>query len=42
MPRRRAFGGHEFLTHDIPFGGRHIWGATAGMLLSLYRLLQEE
>ena len=42
VPRRRAFGGHEFLTHDIPYGGRHIWGATAGMLLSLYRLLQED
>jgi 8-oxo-dGTP pyrophosphatase MutT (NUDIX family) len=42
VPRRRAFGGHEFLTHDIPFGERHIWGATAGMLLSLYRLLQED
>jgi 8-oxo-dGTP pyrophosphatase MutT (NUDIX family) len=41
VPRMRAFGGHEFLTHDIPYGDRHIWGATAGMLLSLCRLLQE-
>jgi 8-oxo-dGTP pyrophosphatase MutT (NUDIX family) len=41
VPRKRTFGGHEFLTHDIPYGERHIWGATAGMLLSLYRLLQE-
>jgi len=41
VPRKRTFGGHEFLTHDIPFGARHIWGATAGMLLSLCRLLQE-
>ena len=41
VPRKRSFGGHEFLTHDIPYGERHIWGATAGMLLSLYRLLQE-
>jgi len=41
VPRTRAFGGHEFLTHDIPYGDRHIWGATAGMLLSLCRLLQE-
>lgn len=41
VPRKRVFGGHEFLTHDIPYGDRHIWGATAGMLLSLYRLLQE-
>lgn len=41
VPRTRVFGGHEFLTHDIPYGERHIWGATAGMLLSLCRLLQE-
>lgn len=41
VPRKRTFGGHEFLTHDIPYGERHIWGATAGMLLSLYRLLRE-
>jgi 8-oxo-dGTP pyrophosphatase MutT (NUDIX family) len=42
VPRTRTFAGHEFLTHDIPYGERHIWGATAGMLLSLYRLLREE
>lgn len=41
VPRKRTFGGHEFLTHDIPYGERHIWGATAGMLLSLCRLLRE-
>jgi 8-oxo-dGTP pyrophosphatase MutT (NUDIX family) len=41
LPRKRVFGGHEFLTYDIPYGDRHIWGATAGMLLSLCRLLQE-
>jgi len=41
VPHTRRFGGHEFLTHDIPYGERHIWGATAGMLLSLYRLLRE-
>lgn len=38
----RVFAGHSFVTHDIPYEGRHIWGATAGMLLSLYRALQEE
>jgi 8-oxo-dGTP pyrophosphatase MutT (NUDIX family) len=38
----RVFAGHRFVTHDIPYEGRHIWGATAGMLLSLYRALQEE
>jgi 8-oxo-dGTP pyrophosphatase MutT (NUDIX family) len=42
VPRTRTFAGHEFLTHDIPYGERHIWGATAAMLLSLYRLLREE
>jgi len=41
VPRQRLFAGHEFLTHDIPYGNRHIWGATAGMLLSLCRLLRE-
>jgi 8-oxo-dGTP pyrophosphatase MutT (NUDIX family) len=41
VPRTRTFAGHEFRTHDIPYGERHIWGATAGMLLSLYRLLTE-
>jgi len=41
VPRKRVFGGHEFLTHDIPYGERQIWGATASMLLSLCHLLQE-
>ena len=41
VPHKRLFAGHEFLTHDIPYGNRHIWGATAGMLLSLCRLLRE-
>jgi len=37
----RVFAGQTFTTHDIPYGERHIWGATAGMLLSLYQMLQE-
>jgi 8-oxo-dGTP pyrophosphatase MutT (NUDIX family) len=41
VPRMRSFAGHDFLTHDIPYLDRHIWGATAGMLLSLYELLKE-
>ena len=41
VPRNRSFGGHEFLTYDIPWGDRQIWGATAGMLLSLCRQLRE-
>ena len=37
--RRRATGSDEEVEFfDIPFGGRNIWGATAGMLLTLYRL----
>jgi 8-oxo-dGTP pyrophosphatase MutT (NUDIX family) len=27
--------------YDIPYGGRVIWGATAGMLLTFRRMLQE-
>ena len=27
--------------YDIPYGEHHIWGATAGMLMSLYRLLKQ-
>jgi 8-oxo-dGTP pyrophosphatase MutT (NUDIX family) len=40
--RRRRFGfgrgEAEVELCDIPFGDRNIWGATAGMLLTLYRL----
>lgn len=36
--RRSAFTGEEVEFYDIPFGERIIWGATAGMLLTLYRL----
>ena len=37
--RRRATGSDEEVEFfDIPFLGRNIWGATAGMLLPLYRL----
>jgi 8-oxo-dGTP pyrophosphatase MutT (NUDIX family) len=42
VPRSRKFAGQDFLTHDIPWGDRHIWGATAAMLLSLYHLLRED
>jgi hypothetical protein len=27
---------------EIPYGERNIWGATAGMLVTLYRLCVEE
>jgi 8-oxo-dGTP pyrophosphatase MutT (NUDIX family) len=38
--RRRKVGEVTFDVHDIPYGERNIWGATAGMLMSLRRLLQ--
>ncbi len=38
--RRFGFGRGETEVElwDIPYGGRNIWGATAGMLIALYRL----
>jgi len=38
--RRRRFSatGEEVEVREIPFGGRTIWGATAGMLRTLYRV----
>jgi 8-oxo-dGTP pyrophosphatase MutT (NUDIX family) len=36
--RRLSINGEEVDFREIPFGGRNIWGATAGMLLTLYRL----
>ncbi len=40
--RRFGFGDAEIELHDIPYGERNIWGATAGMLLTLYRLCTGE
>ncbi len=42
--RRRRFGAGEaeIELYDIPYGDRNIWGATAGMLLTLYRLCLKE
>jgi 8-oxo-dGTP pyrophosphatase MutT (NUDIX family) len=40
VARTRVFAGQTFTTHDIPYGARHIWGATAGMLISLYQALR--
>jgi 8-oxo-dGTP pyrophosphatase MutT (NUDIX family) len=39
-PRARELAGVTLEAHDIPYGDRNIWGATAGMLLTLRRLLQ--
>jgi 8-oxo-dGTP pyrophosphatase MutT (NUDIX family) len=38
--RRRELGGISIEVHDIPYGDRNIWGATAGMLMTLRRMLQ--
>ena len=38
--RERVLGTTAIQVHDIPFGERNIWGATAGILIALYRLLQ--
>src|ERR1700676_1773487 len=39
-PRERNLGGVILQVYDIPYGDRNIWGATAGMLLTLRRQLQ--
>jgi 8-oxo-dGTP pyrophosphatase MutT (NUDIX family) len=39
--RLRQLGDVSLEVYDIPYGDRNIWGATAGMLLTLRRLLQE-
>jgi 8-oxo-dGTP pyrophosphatase MutT (NUDIX family) len=38
--RRRKLGDLTIEVHDIPYGERNIWGATAGMLMTLRRKLQ--
>jgi 8-oxo-dGTP pyrophosphatase MutT (NUDIX family) len=38
--RLRQLGDVTLKVFDIPYGERNIWGATAGMLLTLRRLLQ--
>lgn len=40
--RRRRFRGADIELTDVPFGPHQIWGATAGMLLTLYRALRGE
>jgi len=40
--RRLADGAAEVELCDIPFGSYNIWGATAGMLITLYRLCTSE
>jgi 8-oxo-dGTP pyrophosphatase MutT (NUDIX family) len=38
--RERTIGTTTVQVYDIPYGEHHIWGATAGMLMALYRLLE--
>jgi 8-oxo-dGTP pyrophosphatase MutT (NUDIX family) len=42
--RRRRIGTSEYEIDviDIPFGAHNIWGATAGMIFTLYRMCMEE
>jgi 8-oxo-dGTP pyrophosphatase MutT (NUDIX family) len=40
--RTRELGAVTVQVYDIPYQDHNIWGATAGMLMSLYRLLQTE
>jgi len=40
LPRDRSVAGHTIVTHEIPYEGRHIWGATASMLITFARLLR--
>jgi 8-oxo-dGTP pyrophosphatase MutT (NUDIX family) len=40
--RARDVAGGVLHVYHIPYGERVIWGATAGMLMSLYRLLRQE
>jgi 8-oxo-dGTP pyrophosphatase MutT (NUDIX family) len=38
--RQRKLGDLTIEVHDIPYDGRNIWGATAGILMTLRRMLQ--
>lgn len=38
--RMRQLGNTAVQVYDIPYGEHNIWGATAGMLMALYRLLR--
>ena len=40
--RMRRVGEEDMLLFDIPWQGHNIWGATAGMLLTLIRMVDEE
>ncbi len=39
--RLRRVGDEELMLYDIPWEGQNIWGATAGMLLTLMRMVED-
>ena len=39
--RLRRVGEEDVLLYDIPWQGHNIWGATAGMLMTLVRMVEE-
>ena len=39
--RLRRVGDEDMLLYDIPWERHSIWGATAGMLLTFVRMVQE-
>jgi hypothetical protein len=41
-PSERSLGTRTLRVHEIPFGPYNIWGATAAMLLELYRVVAGE
>ncbi len=41
LARERQFGGMTVNVYDFPYHGRRIWGATAGIIMSLYRLMEQ-
>lgn len=41
VARMRRLGEEELVTYDLPWSGHNIWGATAGMLLTLRQFLAE-
>jgi 8-oxo-dGTP pyrophosphatase MutT (NUDIX family) len=40
--RLRRVGDEDMLLYDIPWQGQNIWGATAGMLLTFVRMLEQD
>ncbi len=39
--RLRRVGNEDMLLFDLPWAGHNIWGATAGMLMTLVRMVEE-